>query len=71
MRPFLHALHIFSFKYLCNDVSHRSDTSEILQSVIYVIRWFLAMDGSGQEQFQTAKIGVHKSASLFLAMDLP
>ena len=40
--------------------------SEILQSTIYIIRCFLAMDGSGQQQFPSPKIGVWKSESLVL-----
>jgi hypothetical protein len=57
-RPFLRTLHIFSTKHLCDDVSHKGDTSEILQSLNFIIKNFLAMDGTGQEQFPTPKIGV-------------
>jgi hypothetical protein len=43
--------------------------SEIWQSVICIIRCFLATDGSGQEQFQTPKIG--SESRFFLAMEAP
>ena len=64
-RPFTRTLHIFSTNHLSNDVSHKGDTSEILQSLNFVTKRFLAMDGTGQEQFPTPKIGVWKSESLF------
>jgi hypothetical protein len=32
--------------------------SRILQSAIYVIKRYVAADGSGQQQFPTPKIGV-------------
>jgi hypothetical protein len=51
-------------KHLCNDVSHKGDMSEIMQSLNFVIKSFLAMDGRGQEQFPDPKIGVRKSVSL-------
>jgi hypothetical protein len=56
--PFPRILHIFSTKHLCDDVSHKGDMSKILQSLNFVIKSFLAMDGSRQEQFLTPKIGV-------------
>ena len=52
------------YQHLSDDVSHWGGTSEIMQSAIYVIRCFLAMDGSGQQQFLTPKIRVGKSESL-------
>jgi hypothetical protein len=58
-------LHIFSTNHLCDDVSHKGDTGEILQSLNLVTNRFSAMDGTGQEQFSTPKIGVWKSESLF------
>ena len=69
--PFPHTLHIFLFQHLTDDVSHRGDTSESLQSMIYVILCFLAMDGSGQQQFPTPKIRVRKSESLFFSNGTP
>ena len=55
----------FSTNHLWHDVSHKGDTSEILQSLNFVTNRFSAMDGTGQEQFSTPKIGVWKSESLF------
>jgi len=61
--PFPHTLHIFSFKHFRDDVSHWGDKIDILQSAIYVTKWFLAMDGCGHQQFLTPKIGIWKSKS--------
>ena len=72
MQPLPHSLHIFLTKHLCYDDSQRGETSETLQSASCIMRWFLAMDGSRQEQFATPKIGVWKSESLFyLATEPP
>jgi hypothetical protein len=70
-RPFPHTLDIFSVQHFPDDASHWGDTSEILQSAIFVIKYILAMDGSGQKKFLTPKIGVWKSESLFFIRNGP
>ena len=42
-----HKSYIFLFEYFPDNVSHCGDMSEILQSVIYIIKCFLAMNASG------------------------